>query len=365
VVLGIVLTLGLWPFHAPHNDVAWLRDQNGLRFGPSGSVMSSAAFHTDVGGNGEMSLEIWFRPRRIWDSGTFVSICEYRNLSSLSLRQSQTTLFLRTNAPSIRSPGRTAVLSLEEAFTYANHPVFLSIAAGGQETNVYINGALVKASSRFPLSAENLTGRLILGDSPGQSDSWAGEIRGLAIYYRKLTGAEVLAHYATWVKAGHPAISGNQRNIALYLFGEHEGNVVRDAAGSGVNLYIPKTYQVVGKIALEPFWSEFEMTRSYWAAAFKNIVGFIPLGFSFYACLKMLLPEKRVGFLTVALGTAVSLVIEILQAFLPTRDSGTTDIITNTLGTWVGVALYRISAPVMFRLLARWRVPVPKGPSPD
>jgi len=35
---------GLWPFHAPRNDVSWLSQGNGLRFGKHGAILSANPF---------------------------------------------------------------------------------------------------------------------------------------------------------------------------------------------------------------------------------------------------------------------------------------------------------------------------------
>jgi glycopeptide antibiotics resistance protein len=100
------------------------------------------------------------------------------------------------------------------------------------------------------------------------------------------------------------------------------------------------------KIFLEPFWREFNMSWSYWESALKNIVGFIPFGFCVFPCLSAH-KLKRAALVTVILGTLVSLTIEVLQAYLPTRDSGTTDLFTNTFGTYFGVVAFKVVSPVL------------------
>jgi hypothetical protein len=343
-VLCTVLTLGLWPFHSPRNQVFWMEQQNGIRFGRYGTAATSSLITTSsVSG---ASIEIWLQPRQIWDSGTFLAFYDPTTHRTLSLRQSQTDLLLQQQSPEDRR--RRTQLDIEKVFQ-RSHSTFLTITGGIQGVQIYNNGGLAKASSRARLSPADLFGRVIIGDSPGQPDSWSGQFFGLAIYERELTANEVLAHYSAWTRTGRPTVDPSERVVASYLFNEHSGAVIHDQTSRAIDLQIPEKYQVVGKIVLEPFWSEFNTSRSYWSAVLKNIIGFIPLGFCFYIWWSRNLRPKRAVLATIVLGTAVSVTIEILQGFLPMRQSGTSDIVTNTLGTWIGIAVCRRSLPVLAR----------------
>ena len=77
------------------------------------------------------------------------------------------------------------------------------------------------------------------------------------------------------------------------------------------------------------------------------------VGLCFYVYFVSIRKLEKAALATIILGFALSLTVETLQAFLPTRQSGMTDVITNTLGTCVGVALARSKSiePIWQRFL--------------
>ena len=68
----------------------------------------------------------------------------------------------------------------------------------------------------------------------------------------------------------------------------------------------------------------------YWTDVLVNISGFVPVGFFLLNYLSLIQQSKRPAATVLLLGFFLSLTIEILQWFLPTRDSDMTDLICNT-----------------------------------
>jgi VanZ family protein len=336
-VLCGILTLGLWPFQRPRNAVAWLGKEDGLRFDVSGTILSSGTFQmAGLQDEASCSLEIWLEPGLTSDSNTFLSFSTPENPLQFSLHQYLSNLVLKRETWGDQH--RTAVISIEGIF-HQIKPVFITITSGTQETAMYVDGALASTFPEFRLG-KDFTGQLVIGTSPVKSDAWPGQLRGLAIYHRELTAEQILKHYETWTTKGVPELLGNERMTALYLFNEHAGNVVHNEIHPGINLYVPERYSVLHQVVLEPFWKEYKPGWGYLRDILLNVVAFIPLGFFFCSYWSSMRPITRPALTTTVLGLVVSLTIEILQSYLPTRHSGTTDLVTNTLGTFLGVRLY-------------------------
>ena len=222
----------------------------------------------------------------------------------------------------------------------------LTITARQGKTALYVDGRRAQISPTFGLVNQDLSGRLVLGNSPSK-ESWSGKIIGLAVYDFELAPTQVAEHFERWTHQQDPAANGEKAPLALYRFDEGKGNIVHDQSASPNDLVIASRYFALHSAFLHPPWDQFRnkwagwMSWSYWADVLANVAGFVPLGFFFLAYFSLVRPVLCPRMVVVVLGLTVSLLIEILQHFLPTRDSSMTDVITNTVGTMAGVGFYR------------------------
>ncbi len=219
-------------------------------------------------------------------------------------------------------------------------PVFLTITSGPRGIRLYTNGELFHSFESDRILDCAFRGRLILGDASGQSDGWSGRILGLATYHQELTEDQLRRHFETWTKGGKPHIEPGDGNQSLFLLDEGRGRVAHDQGPAALNLEMPDRYSVVDKKTLSGFWDEFTATPGYWLDVVNNFIGFVPVGFCFFAYWANATSRPQPALLAILSGIALSLTIECTQPFLATRESGTTDLITNALGTLAGVAIY-------------------------
>jgi hypothetical protein len=341
VVIVGMLAAGLWPFHSPRNQVTWLAGGHGVRFGLHGTILGSfEPKGSNVSADAPCSLEIWFQPARPWSLGTLIHFYSPCNGRQFSLHQVNGRLAVESDPYDRHYRAPTITLFIEDVLLRPGLS-FVTITSAGGHTLAYVDGRLVLTAVGFPLSGQDLHGELVIANSARIESSWSGLLRGLAVYDECLSPTQVVHHYETWTKQGRPDISEKERATKVYSFDEGTGSVVHNRVHSGIDLYIPERFVVLHQVFLRPFWEEYEPTWDYWRdVVLFNIVGFIPFGFLCCAYLSLAKRVKRPGLVTVLLGFAVSLTIECLQALLPTRDSGTTDLITNTLGASLGVWFY-------------------------
>jgi hypothetical protein len=344
LVLSAILVAGLWPFHAPRNQVGWLSEGNGLLFGKRGTIVSASPFKTRASqGDNSCTLEIWLEPSRIDSGGMILAFYWPANgVVPFAARQYRGGGLVLERGTQSHFGKKTATY-VGDVFKRMK-PVFVTITSGEAGAATYVDGTLVKNFPSFAFSRGDLTGQLIIGNTASTTYTWPGQFKGLAVYDRELTAGEVSQHYAAWTENRQADLAQGGGVAALYLFNEGSGNVVHSQIASAPDLLIPERFLVVHKWFLEPFWKEFGSGWSYWKDVGINVAGFVPMGFFFCSYFSLVRRIEHPALVTIGVGFLVSLTIEVLQAFLPTRDSGMTDLITNTFGTALGAMLWAWSA---------------------
>jgi hypothetical protein len=364
VVAGVLIST-LWPFNPlARNDVAWLEGANGLRFGNHGVVESRGLLSRNGDGNRSgCSLELLLRPAEVARSGTIVSFYDGVQGGQLKVRQWTDGLLVAhvgryaslvpVTSPqagardqvSVRvqkrdaRPGNRSKFDVDHAF-HRGRLLLLTVTSGGNGSTVYVDGRRAQVFPHFSITTSDIAGQLVMGTSAMEYEPWSGEIHGLAVYAKELTPEEVAGHFATWNSGNHEA-PDLEAAVARYSFTEGGGREVRNDVRAGADLAIPERFRIPHKPILKSPFAEFEANWLYAEDILMNIGGFVPVGFFLCAYAGLGRSHIRAVVWATLAGGLLSLSIELLQALIPRRASGVTDILTNTLGAALGAMLAR------------------------
>jgi VanZ like family/Concanavalin A-like lectin/glucanases superfamily len=340
-IIAGVLFATLWPFDPfPSNQVSWLPNANGVRFGSHGVIVSKSPLAASMTSAGEScSLELFLSPEETARSYTILNFYVPENPGQFRVRQWTDGLLVTRNFRDSR--GRHKLRGVKFDVDHAFEPgklVLLTITSGAGGTTVYLDGRKAQVFPRFSILRSDLAGEIVIGTSAVDYQTWPGEVRGLAIYSKELLPEDVLRHYETWTTgdAGPPDLDGA---VSRYAFTEKAGREIHNSVATGPELVIPSTFRIPHKAFLRSPIREFEVTGRYLSDVLLNIVGFVPVGFLLCAFFALSRPRKNAFLYAVLAGGMLSLAIEVMQAYIPQRVSGVTDIITNTLGSALGAWL--------------------------
>jgi len=344
-----VLAATLWPFNPfPRNRVHWLGDANGIGFDRPGVVISKAPLlAAENSALQSCALEILLKPAALSSLSTIANFYTAKNPGQFLLRQWTDGLLVSHDILGGNHQAKRSKIDVDHAFQVGKS-VLLTIVSGANGTVVYTNGRQAKFFPRFRILPNELAGQIVIGTAAADYQPWAGEVRGLAIYSDELTPDQVFQHYKSWTDPPGVGPGDGSDAVALYSFTERKGREINNAVASAPDLEIPKNFEIPQKALLASPRKEFEPSRGYVKDLLQNIAGFVPLGFVFYSYLvSTRSPGKAILYAIVTAGT-LSFTIEVLQAYIPQRNSGTTDIITNSLGAAIGAVLAWSSAARRF-----------------
>jgi len=341
ITVTAILAATLWPFNAfPRNEVRWLTEANGISFDGAGLVISDEPLRTEKNRTQQScTLELLLRPAAVKSLYTILSFYTPNHPGQFLVRQWTDGLLFSHDVADDRNKIKRRKIDVDHAFEVGK-VLLLTIVSGPNGTAVYKNGRQAKFFRTFTISQSELSGQIVIGTSPVEYQPWMGEVRGLAIYSSGLTPAQIFDHYKAWTEG--PGVNLSEPDtVALYRFTERAGNKLHNAAHGGPDLEIPRNFTVPHKALLTSPVKEFQASWGYVKDILLNVSGFVPLGFVVCAYLALGRSRGKAIFFTIFAAGMLSIAIEVLQAYIPRRVSGTTDIITNTLGATLGAALAR------------------------
>lgn len=347
LVVGYFL-VGWWPFaFRPLNQVRWLPDRAGLDFADDGIAHDFEALPDSgkprvAGQPANYTVELWVEAgvKPATDVFHLLTLHDGQLPSPFVLCQWRQAIILRAATRDPRSARRIHEVGVDGALE-ERRVRLITVTGSGAGTDFYLDGMRVGHFPEFVLDPEVLAGRMILGNSPAGKHSWVGRFFGLALYSRALEATEIAQHHAAWTRGLAPQFVNDPGLRALYVFDEGRGQRAEDRSRNRHWLTIPAIYRPFDNEFLVPPWRDMAYEGPDYRDIAVNIMGFVPFGVCLFLHRRRTASAPRFAdalFVVVA-GGVISLTIETIQVWLPTRASSLTDLLANTVGTLLGVLL--------------------------
>ena len=343
VILFGILFFGLRPKDYNFlNCVTWITDQAGIHLRKYGIVYTNPIIEKKETGFSEsnnLSVEIALKLENpSTKEFNFIAVLHDGNDSNQLLLAQWRSWIIFMNGDDYAHKRKTNRIAVDTALL-PKGPLFLTITTSNNGTKLYCNGKFIQENKNLTLTMPNgRKSRLIVGNSVYGNHSWEGDVFGLVIYRATLNSKDIEFHFDKWSKEHNFSFAKNDKPLVLYCFDEKDGKLALDHAGGNHHLKIPHRMKILKRKILEPDWEKFEYESNYIQDCFLNLVGFIPFGFSLSATLIRFRGKfnHHVVLKTVFFCFLVSIFIEIVQAWIPSRSSSMSDLILNTCGALIG-----------------------------
>jgi VanZ family protein len=348
ILLGI-LFVGLNPKdYNFSNDVRWITDQSGIRFRKYGIAYTKPfeeIIQDALSGPNGFSIDIALKPLDYRDKGFnfILALHNGKDRSQLLLGQWRSWLILM-NGDDYNHKKKTKRISFNAA-SLSPAPRFLTITTGSDGTHLYVDGQLFRTKKDLTLKIpDGANSRLILGNSVYGRHPWQGDVYGLAFYGNVLSPQDAIRHHTLWSKTRSFKFSERDNPVLAYFLDEKNGVKALAHGSGGLPLEIPSRMQILQREILSSSGDALPFNRNTIQDIIINLLGFIPLGYILTATVMQRggRYEKHAVLITLALCFMVSLLIETVQAWLPSRSSQMLDLTLNTLGALSGGIICRL-----------------------
>lgn len=222
-------------------------------------------------------------------------------------------------------------------------PVTISLTAGKGSTTMFVNGELFTKHTDWQIAIPRggNKARLVLGNSVYAKHSWQGVVYGLDVYPKALSAEQISMLHSRGQSSGK--YSGVVKGLEplRYTFSQSNGRTISDLSEYQVPLIIPHQLVILKKAFMTAPWHRFSFNTVFLNDVLINVAGFIPLGivlywFIFHPLMKSAWHARAAALLSCFV---LSFMIETIQVWLPFRNSSLLDLLSNTVGSALGVAL--------------------------